>query len=123
MSKQSAKALEVARAYFHAWTSKDLDGAMSYVASDIVCDTPAGRIDGAEALRAFLEPFVQILERAELLAAYGDDDTAVVMYDTETAPVQSAPGAECITVEDGKIIHSLIVFDRVPFQVGSPAAA
>ena len=34
-----------------AWTNHDLDTAMSYIADDIVCDTPAGRLEGAEAYR------------------------------------------------------------------------
>jgi ketosteroid isomerase-like protein len=124
MSQQRGKALLVARAYYEAWTSKDLERAMSYVASDIVCDTPACRIEGSEAYRAFMAPFVQILEGADLLAAFGDDNTAVLMYDTKTVPVPSAPGAECITVKDGKIVRSRIVFDRLPFEAArQPAAA
>jgi ketosteroid isomerase-like protein len=43
-----------------AWTSHDLDMAMSYIADDIVCDTPAGRLEGAEAYRGFQGPFVEI---------------------------------------------------------------
>ena len=112
----SGRALEVALAYYDAWTSKDFDRAMMYVADDIVCDAPPGRIEGADAYREFMGPFVQILERAELLAAFGDDETAVVIYDTETLPVPSAPGAECVTVVDGKIARSRFVFDRLPFQ-------
>jgi ketosteroid isomerase-like protein len=123
MSQQSAKALQVARAYYDAWTSKDLERAMSYIAGDIVCDVPAGHIEGAEAYRAFLAPFVQILERAELIAAFGDDQTAVLIYDTETVPVPSAPAAECVTVRDGKIVHSRFVFDRVPFEAARQAPA
>lgn len=42
-----------------------------------------------------MAPFVQILVRAEMIAAFGDDDTAVMAYDTETLPVASAPAAEC----------------------------
>ncbi|MGI8556915.1 MAG: hypothetical protein ACR2ND_01170 [Solirubrobacteraceae bacterium] len=38
------------------------------------------------------------------------------MYDTETLPVKSAPGAECVTVSDGKITHSRFIFDRGPFE-------
>jgi ketosteroid isomerase-like protein len=38
------------------------------------------------------------------------------MYDTETVPVKSAPGAEFVTVEDGKITSSRIIFDRAPFE-------
>jgi ketosteroid isomerase-like protein len=109
-------ALETALAYFEAWTSKDFERAMAYVADDIVCDAPPGRIEGADAYRAFMGPFVQILERAELLGAFGDDDTAMVVYDTQTVPVQSAPGAEYVTVENGKITRSRFVFDRLPFQ-------
>jgi hypothetical protein len=37
-------------------------------------------------------PFVQILTGAELIAAFGDDTTAVVMYGTGTVPVKDAPG-------------------------------
>jgi hypothetical protein len=48
-------------------------------------------------------PFVDSLQSAELIAAFGDDHTAMVMYDTKTAPVPSAPGAECVAVKDGKI--------------------
>ena len=114
-------ALEIALAYFEAWTSKDFERAMTYISDDIVCEAPAGRIEGAAAYRAFMEPFVGILERADLIAAFGDEDTAVLMYDTETVPVRSAPGAECVTVKGGKITRSRFVFDRLPFQAAREA--
>jgi hypothetical protein len=109
-------ALHIALAYHEAWTNRDLDRAMSYIAEDIVCDAPAGRIEGAEAYRAFMAPFVQILRGATMIAAFGDDETALVMYDTTTVPVPSAPGAECVTVKDGKIAYSRFLFDRAPFE-------
>jgi ketosteroid isomerase-like protein len=109
-------ALQVALAYYEAWTSKDLDRAMSYISEDMVCEAPAGRIEGGEAYRAFMGPFVQILKDSSMIAAFGDERTALVMYDTETVPVKSAPGAECVTVENGKITHSRFVFDREPFE-------
>jgi hypothetical protein len=52
---------------------------------------------------------------SRLIAAFGDDETALVMYDTETVLVRSAPGAECVTVRGGKIVRSRFVFDRLPF--------
>ena len=116
MTDTPSAALQVALAYYDAWTGKDLERAMGYVAEDIVCEAPAGRIVGAEAYRAFMSPFVQMLLRAELIAAFGDGQTALIMDDTETVPVQSAPGAECITVHEGKITHSRFIFDRAPFQ-------
>lgn len=52
----SAPALDVALAYYEAWTSKDFDRAMTYIADDIVCDAPPGLIEGADAYRAFMGP-------------------------------------------------------------------
>jgi ketosteroid isomerase-like protein len=123
MTESTTPALEVALAYYHAWTGHDLDKAMSYIADDMVCDAPAGRLEGATAYRNFMGPFVQILTGSELVAAFGDDVKAVVVYDTETVPVRSAPGAECVTVKDGKIIRSLFIFDRAPFDAARKAQA
>jgi hypothetical protein len=115
-------ALPVALAYHRAWTSGDVNAAMTYIAPDIVCDAPAGRIEGRDAYRAFMAPFVQMLRSAQLIAAFGDDETALVMYDTETTLVPSAPGCECVTVADGQITHSWFVFDRMPFEAARRAA-
>jgi ketosteroid isomerase-like protein len=116
MTGSTSPALEVALAYYQAWTSQDLEEAMSYIADDIVCDAPAGRLEGAAAYREFMGPFVQMLTGSRLIAAFGDRQTALVMYDTETVPVKSAPGAECVTVNDGRITYSRFVFDRTPFD-------
>jgi len=67
-------------------------------------------------------PFVRILKGARLIAAFGDERTALIMYDTETVPVTSAPAAECVTVADGKIIYSRFIFDRAPFDAARKAA-
>jgi ketosteroid isomerase-like protein len=123
MNDTTSPALQVALAYYEAWTSKDLERAMSYISEDIVCEAPAGRIEGAEAYRAFMGPFVQVLKDSSMIAAFGDERTALVMYDTETVPVKSAPGAECVTVKDGKIIHSRFVFDREPFEAARREAS
>ena len=122
MTESTSPALAVALAYYQAWTSQDLEEAMSYIADDIVCDAPAGRLEGVAAYREFMGPFVQILIGSELVAAFGDDEKAVVMYNTETVPVKSAPGAECVTVQDGRITYSLFVFDRAPFDAARQKA-
>ena len=116
MSELTSPALQTALAYHQAWTSHDLEQAMTYIADEIVCDAPAGRLEGAVAYREFMGPFVQILTGSKLIAAFGDDETAVVVYDTETVPVKSAPGAECVTIKDGKITYSRFIFDRAPFD-------
>ena len=123
MTDTASLALRTALAYFQAWTGHDLDKAMSYIADDIVCDAPAGRLEGADAYRGFMGPFVQLLTGATMIAAFGDEQTALVMYDTQTLPVKSAPGAECVTVKDGKITYSRFIFDRAPFDAARNAAS
>jgi ketosteroid isomerase-like protein len=123
MTDTQSPALSTALAYHRAWTSHDFEQAMTYIADDIVCDAPAGRLVGAEAFRGFMGPFVGILTRSNLIAAFGDRTTALVMYDTDTVPVNNAPGAECCTVRDGKITHLRIIFDRLPFEAARRAAA
>lgn len=122
MTETTSPALRTALAYYHAWTSHDLDAAMQYIADDIVCDAPAGRLDGRQAYLGFMRPFVQILTGSALIAAFGDDTTAVVVYDTETVPVATAPAAECITVTDGKITYNRFIFDRAPFDAARQAS-
>ena len=122
MADTTSPALEVALAYYRAWTNKELDKAMSYIAEDIVCEAPAGRLQGAEAYRAFMAPFIEMLVSSNMIAAFGDDQTALVMYDTETIPVKSAPGAECVTVRNSKISDSRFIFDRAPFEAARRAA-
>jgi fructose 1,6-bisphosphatase len=113
----TSPALQIALAYHRAWTGKDLHLAMTHVADDVVCDAPAGRIAGIQAYRDFLAPFAErFLIRAEMIAAFGDDSMAVLMYDTETIQAKSAPAAECVTVRDGKIVYNRFVFDRTPFD-------
>jgi len=123
MTDNSSPALQTALAYYRAWTSSNFDLAMTYIAADIVCQAPAGRLDGAEAFRGFMGPFAQILTGSTLVAAFGDDKTAVLMYDADTVLVKDAPGAECLTVKDGKIRHMRIIFDRAPFEAARRAAA
>jgi limonene-1,2-epoxide hydrolase len=121
MTTQSDAALETALAYYRAWTGGDFEQAMTYVADDIVCAAPTGRLVGAAAFRAFMEPFAHMLTSSELLAAFGDDTTAVLMYDTDTTLVADAPGAEWLEVVDGRIVQMRIVFDRAPFEAARRA--
>jgi hypothetical protein len=116
MTDTQDAALTVALAYHRAWTGHDLEQAMAYIDPGIVCDAPAGRLEGEAAFRGFMGPFVNIITGSHLVAAFGDDTTAVLVYDTSTVPVADAPGAESLTVADGKITHMRIIFDRLPFD-------
>lgn len=114
-TEPASPALATALAYYRAWSSHDFELAMTFIADDIVCQAPAGRLDGAAAFREFMGPFTEIVTRSEVIAAFGDDGVAVLIYDADTVPVQDAPGAERLTVVDGMITHIRIIFDRLPF--------
>jgi hypothetical protein len=116
VTEQPSAALSTALAYYQAWTGKDLDRAMRYVAEGVVCENPTGRIEGLEAFRQFMTPFAQMLTGSDLLGAYGDADTAVLVYNPHTTLVADAPSAERFTVRDGRIVHDLLIFDRTPFD-------
>jgi hypothetical protein len=116
MSDTSASpALATALAYHKAWTSQNLDQAMTYVADDITCDAPGARITGTNQYRDFLGGFMTQLTGVETVASFGDDTTAMLFYYPLTAQVTDAPTAECFTVTGGKITRSVLVFDRLSF--------
>lgn len=108
--------LETLLAYHRAWSGGDVEAAMSHVAEDVVCDAPAGRLAGREAFRAYMGPFIAMVTRYERLAAFGDDGSAVIVYDTDTRLVDGAPGAELVTVTGGRIRTMRLIFDRLPFD-------
>lgn len=120
-NERADAALQVALAYHRAWAGGDFETAMTYISPDILCQAPAGVVAGAEAFRAFMGPFVTMLRTSRLLAAFGDADTALLMYDAETVPVPEAPGAELHTVVDGRIVRMRIIFDRLPFDMARRA--
>lgn len=68
MTAPRTAALDTALGYHRAWTSHDFEKAMKYIAEDIECHTPGGRLKGSTAFRGFMGPFTQILTHAELVA-------------------------------------------------------
>lgn len=110
----TSTALETALAYYRTWTGGDFDKAMIHVADDVVCESPFGRFEGAAAFREFFGPFAERLISASLIAEFGDEESALIMYDTKTPLVASGVAAEHMTVRDGRITRIRMVFDRLP---------
>lgn len=108
-------ALQTALAYHRAWTSGDLDSAMELVNEDIVCRAPDGAITGKDAYRAYLGGFSQMMTGLTDIAAFGDDQQVVLFYCPHTVVTSTAPAAEHFTVRDGRIVESLLVFDRLSY--------
>ncbi|WP_217184933.1 nuclear transport factor 2 family protein [Streptomyces sp. AC495_CC817] len=110
-------AIDTSLEYLRRWTTGDLDSAWALLSPDVVCDSPAGRLAGRDAVAAFMAPFAGSLVGSQLLAGLGDADRALLLYDTTTRAVESAPAAELHTVRDGVITSIRIIFDRLPFAL------
>lgn len=110
--------LETSLAYFRAWTTGDTDTAWALLADDVLCHTPSGPLRGRGAVAAFIGPFAAMLTHSNLLASSGDGGQSVLIYDTATAAIASAPAAEVHAVSEGAITEIRIIFDRLPFALG-----
>lgn len=109
-------ALDVVLSYHRAWTSGDIDRAMTRVAEDIVCRAPGQDLVGKDAYRAFLAGFAPLLTGLTDVAGVADgDDHVILFYYPHTSTTSTAPAAEHFTVHDGAIVENLLVFDRLSF--------
>jgi hypothetical protein len=112
---ENSPALAVALAYHRAWTAKNVDEALTHVADDIVCDAPTGQLQGIAEYRPFLANFAPIVTGYDMIAALGDAETAVLVYDLHTVPVPSGLVCECFTVSAGRITRNRLMFDQTPY--------
>lgn len=116
MNTQSGgEALQIAKTYVEAIARKDVDTIISSSADDIACTSPRGRIVGAQKFREFHSGFARMLQKVTLLAIYGDDQQAVVLYNADTHPVANAVVAELLKVRNGKIASTEVIYDAAPF--------
>ncbi|GAA2597155.1 nuclear transport factor 2 family protein [Actinomadura fulvescens] len=110
MSAKTAP-VDVAVAFLEAWSSRDMDAVAGYVADDVVFESPKVRLTGAQAVVEAMGQFAQAVISVKLIAAYGDDERALVMYDMETGPFGTLRAADHFVVQDGKIKSDELVFD------------
>ena len=57
-----------------------------------------------------------MIKKVMILAIYGDDQQAVVVYNVDTHPVANAIVAELLTVKNGKIASTDVIYDATPFS-------
>lgn len=115
MTQPQSQALATVLAYHRAWTGGDLDGAMEHVAEDITCQAPGNVIRGKDDYRDYLHGFSQVMTGLTDVASFGDEEHVVLFYYPHTPVTSTAPAAEHFTLQDGKIVESLLVFDRLSY--------
>lgn len=108
-------ALAIVREYHHAWTTGDIDTAMTLIADDIVCRAPGVDLIGKADYREYIAGFAPRLSGISGIAEFTDGEGVALFYYPQTTVTSTAPAAECFTVRDGKIVQSVLVFDRLSF--------
>jgi hypothetical protein len=108
--------VNVAIAFTEAWTSHDMTTAASYVGEDVVFEGPMSQAAGAEAFIDGLSRFAQMVKGLKVIAALGDEERAIIMYDLATGPFGRLRAAEDLVIRDGKITGDTLVFDTHPIR-------
>jgi SnoaL-like domain len=122
MTNPSAStSVTLARAFTEAWTSHDMEAAAGYLADDVRFDGPSGHSDGKEAYVNALGNFARIVTGVKILAAFGDDTQALIMYDVITGPFGTLTTADLLTFRDGKIAADVLTFDTFPMRSAQAA--
>ncbi|WP_410876052.1 nuclear transport factor 2 family protein [Nocardia sp. A7] len=111
---QSPVAVQTALHYFTALTAGNLSKAMHYVADEVVCDTQGKRVHGSRAYRQFISQCLPAIRGATLVASFGNDTTAVLIYDLTSPPRLRCRGADRLVVDKDRIVNIVTVVDKVP---------
>ncbi|MGY4373436.1 hypothetical protein ACVWZ3_001075 [Bradyrhizobium sp. i1.3.6] len=111
-TQSNGQALQIAKTYIEAIASRSVDTITSVSADDVVCTSPRGRIVGMQKFREFHQGFARMIKKVTVLAVYGDDDQAVVLYSADTHPVANAVVAELLKVKNGKIASTEVIYER-----------
>ncbi|MGP9784197.1 nuclear transport factor 2 family protein [Glutamicibacter sp. AOP12-B1-11] len=117
---EQSSALEIVKNYHRAWTSGDVELAMSYVADAITCRAPGLDLEGKQAYRQFIAGFAPLLTGTAQIAEFAEGNRVALFYYPQTASTSSAVAGECFTVSDGQISDSVLVFDRMSYAPPEP---
>jgi hypothetical protein len=106
-----SSALDTARAFESAWQGKDFEKARTYLADDVVIESPFGRDTSAEAVVGQYVGFSQVVTGpGREIAGFGDDESAVIMTEIPSVFGLSV-NATYFVVRDGKITAETLVYD------------
>lgn len=109
----------IASAFTEAWTSKDLERAATYVAGDAVFDGPLGHAEGKREYMEGISRLANIVTGLNILAAFGNNSQALIMYELTTEQYGVLTCAKLFTIRDGKIAQDRLTFDSFPMRTAS----
>ncbi|WP_433329089.1 nuclear transport factor 2 family protein [Spirillospora sp. CA-294931] len=106
-----ATAADVATTFIKAFGAGDMATVAECLAEDVVFESPRVRAEGIDAVTAVIGQFTQVVEGVDVIAALGDAEQAMVIYDMRTGPFGTLRVVDHLVLRDGKIISDVVVFD------------
>jgi SnoaL-like domain len=103
--------LEIAITFTGAWTGHDMEEAAKYVAKDVVFDGPMQQSSGSEAYLKGLTKLSEGVDKYKLIAAFGDEKAALLMYDLTMTTGVVLTCAKHLVIRAGKIHRDTLTFD------------
>ena len=95
--------LAIALDYFGAWTGGNIDSAASLIADDATFDMPINEYPDKRSFVQAVEFTASSTSDVRLLAQFGNEQDALLIYDMRMAPIGELRIAEQFRVRDGKI--------------------
>ncbi len=108
---EQGSAARIAVSFVEAFAAQDMTALAGFLADDVVFESPRVTITGAAAVVEAMAQFAQAVSGVDIIAAFGDDERAVVMYDMKTGPFGTLRAADTFVLRDGEIISDKLVFD------------
>lgn len=104
-------AVPVAVAYVEAFGKRDLAAVTALLHDDVVFESPRTRVTGAAAVAAAIGEFAELVTGIDVVAAFGDEDSAVVCHDMHTGPFGTLRTVDHVTVRGSRVAADTIVYD------------
>jgi ketosteroid isomerase-like protein len=104
-------AVRVALEFLDAFAAGDDARLGALLDPDVVFESPRTTLHGAEAVSEAIGGFARAVRAVSVIAAYGDEEHAVVMYDMDAGPLGTIRAADHFVVRAGRLVADQLVFD------------
>ena len=112
----SHESRDVAREYFHSWTSRDFDTAIGLLSRDLAVEVPINAYPTKQSFAEALVAFGGMVNDVALLAELSRDGEAMLLYDMDVAQLGRLRIAEHLTIAGGAITRIRQIHDTAALR-------
>jgi hypothetical protein len=104
MKTTTHQPLDIAIAYFNAWTNKDYIGAAALLCDNPVFETPINLYSSKDAFMQAVAMTSELIEKIDMLASLGNDKECILLYDLNMPSLGKLRIAEHFIIQHEKIV-------------------